>query len=543
MKTTAGFLNHTKAFLISPSQSQNTRQLRNFPNVKQVSHDQNIQGDHPKIILASQSQLTENLLERASQGGDVFLFLDPQEDPIIKIDGVSVNRLPRSEWFIKPNSSIEQFSRLDPEFPITSAMFEIEHSPPAEVIAWVNIATIDHEIAVRLRIGEGYAHIFGFPMSALDHIANEDLAYMFAVYLTRQRERVKPFGIGIMGYGPFGGMGYLHGNAVQETSGLQLIGAMDANPDRLVTAKADFPYIRTFNLAQDLMTDPDVDVVAIATPPSTHFSLAMEAIRAGKHVVLEKPMCLTTREADTLIDAARNYEISLTVNQNRRWDQDYRAVRKLVVEGLLGEVFNIETFVGGFDHPCRAWHSDEKIAGGAAYDWGAHYIDWILQLYGNVPTQVQAFGHKRKWFEVTNLDQITIRMQFPDGKEATFIQSDLAAARKPKFYIQGTEGTLIGHYRPLTSESVSMKTGYVIQTHHFAEAPAELTKYSYEGPSQIAETSLTLPPLKRYGFWRNFADHLHFGMELAVNPIDVRDVVNILETAHHMSKTSPGANI
>ena len=68
----------------------------------------------------------------------------------------------------------------------------------------------------------------------------------------------------------------------------------------------------------------------------------------------------------------------LTVYQNRRWDPDFMAVRRAVETGLLGDVFNVETFVGGYEHPCRTWHSDTAVSGGAGYDWGSHHVDWVL---------------------------------------------------------------------------------------------------------------------------------------------------------------------
>src|SRR2546428_7683527 len=140
----------------------------------------------------------------------------------------------------------------------------------------------------------------------------------------------------------------------------------------------------------------------------------------------------------------------LTVHQNRRWDPDFVALRRAVAAGLLGEIFNVETFVGGYAHPCRTWHSDTAVSGGAGYDWGSHHVDWVLQLLAGVPRVVQAHGHKRVWHDVTNLDQIRVRMTWPDGREAEFLQSDIAAVRRPKFYVQGTAGPPLRPHPPLT---------------------------------------------------------------------------------------------
>jgi predicted dehydrogenase len=202
---------------------------------------------------------------------------------------------------------------------------------------------------------------------------------------------------------------------------------------------------------------------------------------------------------------------------------------------LLGEIFNVETFVGGFGHPCRAWHSDSSMSGGAVYDWGSHHVDWILQLLGGPPARVTTFGHKRVWHDVTNLDQLRLHLSWDDGREAEFFQSDIAAVRRPKFFIQGTTGTLVGHYRPLAFERIEPGRGYVAEHPHHAEAPAELTLARYESGFGLTESRLPLAPEPRFAFHRNLADHLQLGEPLAVTTASVRSVVAVLEASQRSS--------
>ena len=83
--------------------------------------------------------------------------------------------------------------------------------------------------------------------------------------------------------------------------------------------------------------------------------------------------------------------------------------------GRLGEVFHVETFVGGYDHPCNFWHSDAEISGGAIYDWGSHYLDWVLDLLPQEVEWVSATTHKRVWHDVTNADHSRVLLHFTDG--------------------------------------------------------------------------------------------------------------------------------
>jgi predicted dehydrogenase len=242
-------------------------------------------------------------------------------------------------------------------------------------------------------------------------------------------------------------------------------------------------------------------------------------------------MCFTLQEADRLIDAAAAAGVVLTVHQSRRWDADFVAIKQCVDSGVLGEVFSVETFVGGYEHPCRAWHSDVAVSGGAVYDWGSHHLDWILQLMEGYPTSVTAHGHKRVWHDVTNLDQVRVRLIWADGREAEFLQSDVAAVRKPKFYVQGTAGTLVGRYRPVSFERLEPGLGFVSEDAHHAEAPADLSYARYEAGSGLTETALPLAKVAPFAFHRNLADHLQFGEELAVEPASVRRGVALLEAA------------
>jgi predicted dehydrogenase len=319
--------------------------------------------------------------------------------------------------------------------------------------------------------------------------------------------------------------------AASETDGLCFVAAVDPVAERRVTAVADFPHARVYASAQELGDDDAVDIAVVATPPSLHADLAVALLDKGKHVVVEKPMCLTVDDADRMMAAALANDRVLTVHQSRRWDTDFLAVQRAVQCGLVGDTFNIETFVGGFEHPCRAWHSEQTISGGAVYDWGSHHIDWILALFGAPPARVVTHSHKRVWRDVTNADQVTVWMQWGDGREATFRQSDVAAIRRPKFFVQGTEGTLEGHYRPLRVETVEAGRGFVVRDEHHAEAPVDLRLVRYESGYGSIEQRVPPAPHPGWGFHRNLADHLLLGESLAVPPTQSRAVVSVLEAA------------
>ena len=89
-------------------------------------------------------------------------------------------------------------------------------------------------------------------------------------------------------------------------------------------------------------------------------------------------------------------------------------------EQHIGDVFHMETFIGGYAHPCDYWHSHEPISGGVFYDWGSHYLDWILQLIPDRVVSVRGVEHKRVWHDVTNADHSSVYLRFAGGQEAEF---------------------------------------------------------------------------------------------------------------------------
>jgi predicted dehydrogenase len=466
-------------------------------------------------------------------GGAVLIAPEPGDEVAAEFTGVRVSAgLPRAEWFVTLVARPE-VTRLEREVAVVSPLRILEVT--ASDVAAVATTSVRYEhvptMAVRT-LGAGRIVASGVAdLVALQ--THTTLGRLVARLL--QPSFVAPsrsLGVAVIGYGAFGGMGYMHGLAATETDGLRFVAAADSSPERLEAARLDFPELGLHDSVVSLAADGDVDVVVVATPPKFHAELALDLLRAGKHVVVEKPMCLQRDDADRLIAAAHEYRRSITVHQSRRWDTDFLALRRLIETGAIGDVFNIETFVGGFEHPCRAWHSEESISGGAVYDWGSHHVDWINLLYGGAPRRVLCTTHTRVWLDTSNVDQLSLWMQWDDGREATFRQSDVCAIRRPKFHIQGTAGTLEGQYRPLRTTSVVPGRGYIEHTAHHAEAPVDLRVVRYDGDRDPLDTIVRPAPHPGWAFHRNLADHLLLGEELAVQPEESRDVVAVLEAAH-----------
>ncbi len=438
--------------------------------------------------------------------------------------------LPAGEWFVTLSEAARPWSaRLPGEWAVLGAFSPLSPSGGDDVLATINVGYTDRPVLTRRGVGAG--QVVTCALGDEPSLRTPELRSLLRRLLAGRAEPGGLLGVAIVGYGPLGGMGLHHALAAAATDGLQLVAVCDSSPERLQAAAKEHPGVAAYSTPGELGADPDVHVAIVATPPSTHPELAEALIRAGKHVVCEKPLCFTPAQADCLIELAAGHGVALTVHQNRRWDPDFVAARSVVESGRMGELFNMETFVGGFEHPCRAWHSEVSISGGAIYDWGAHYLDWTLLLMGDDPVSVSASGHKRVWRDVTNEDQVRVRLGWADGREAEFVHSDVAAVRRPKLYLQGTRGTLAGHYRSVTFESIEPGIGYRAHPAHHAEAPAELTLVTYTSRLGLTEERVALPPPAEFAFHANLADHLLLGEPLAVTAPSVRRVVAVLDAA------------
>ena len=366
-------------------------------------------------------------------------------------------------------------------------------------------------------------------LQAYDHPLFQQILYRLLRQLAGQPLSRRTIGVGLLGYAQ--SVGKAHGLGIEATDGLSLRAVCDLNQQILKQAKDDFPQVKTYDSAKALGADPEVELVIIATPPNAHARLSLQMMATGKHVVCEKPLAINRKETAAMVEMAEKGQVHLSCHQNRRWDVDYLAIRQALAEGLIGELFYVEMFVGGFNHPCGYWHSHDKISGGTAYDWGAHYLDWLVSLVDQEVSAVISTRQNRVWHDITNADQERIQIRFAGGQEAEFIHSDIAAVRKPKWYLLGTEGAIVGHWLDLSTYEIDP----VLYYHHHpipaTEMVPDLTLHRRHHSGQIVAQKLALPKREHYLFYRNLADHLLTGEPIAAPLEDSVRVVDILEAA------------
>lgn len=319
---------------------------------------------------------------------------------------------------------------------------------------------------------------------------------------------------GVIGYGGAFNMGRAHANYIQETDGLTLTAICDSDASRTAVAAGDFQGIQTFNSIDELLASDAIDLAIIVLPHNLHAAIAIQCAEAGKHVVVEKPMCITVDEATAMIEAARKADVMLSVFHNRRQDSDYRTLRELIVDkNIIGDVFKVEVFSGNYSAQNPAWwRSSKQVSGGYFYDWGAHFLDWLLGIVPGPIDSVTGFFHKRVWHDVTNEDHVEANIRFASGCVANVQMSSIAHAGKPRWWVLGDKGAIVD------------KGGYFEVTGDFESNGYKSTlQVPYGGHSEWQT------------YYNNIAAHLRDGAELNVKPEQARRVIAVLEGAEKSS--------
>ena len=492
--------------------------------------------DGDELELAQEQE--EALSAFVEQGGGLICYGSAvqrhRESPILReiLGPLHGFLTPHTEIIARRASSDHYLTRrVDAAFPFVESVYLLDAIPLDADIHWqTSWHYTPHTLAYTRVYGQGrvFCTVLGNTPATREHPVFQQMLARAIRYVKYEDAQETPVRVAMLGYGA---IGFEHGTAISAVEGLDYALVCDHNEERLEQALRAFPTIQTCLDASQVAGDSDIDMVIISTPPNTHASLAMQMLRAGKHVVVEKPFCLTVAEADAMIELANEQQRLLTVYQCRRWDPDYLAIQRIVQQDTVGPIFHMETFIGGYAHPCSYWHSHEPISGGVFYDWGSHYLDWILQLIPDRVVSVRGIEHKRVWHDVTNADQSSVRLSFEQGQEAEFLHSDIAAALKPKWYILGERGAIVGQWRHETVKTRRW-SGDLIEEHlAAAEALPDLSVFTRSSDGMLHEQRITLPAAPLYPFHTNLANHLLCGDALAVPPEEARRNIAVMEAA------------
>lgn len=247
---------------------------------------------------------------------------------------------------------------------------------------------------------------------------------------------MKKTGFAVIGYG---GMGSWHVQLLKGLDEVEMLGVYDIAPDRCSLARER--GFHAYPSLEALLEDERVEAVIIAIPNHLHRDISIEAMSRGKNVICEKPVALDHHQLKEMIDAAGRCGVLFTVNQNRRWDEDYRTARYIFDRQLLGKVFRIESRVHGSRGIPGDWRNQKECGGGMVLDWGVHLLDQLMQMTSQKITSIYA-----TLSYVTNEncdDGFTATLSFEDGLTAVIEVGTSHFISLPRWYILGENGSAL----------------------------------------------------------------------------------------------------
>ncbi|KAI8891189.1 NAD(P)-binding protein [Backusella circina FSU 941] len=263
--------------------------------------------------------------------------------------------------------------------------------------------------------------------------------------------------VGVVGFGMSARV--FHCPLISSSPYLHLSAVVERNSDK---SKDVYPWINVFKSTDELFASADIDLVVITTPNGSHYPLALQAMKQGKNVVVEKPFTITSEEANELAKVSKETGLICSVYQNRRWDGDFLTVKKLIKGNQLGRLVEFESHFDRFRNFVKAgWREQSDAPGsGMLYDLGAHLIDQALHLFGMPKTIYATISNQRQLKETDIIDDFTIILGYDNAFKAV-LRSSMLARQTPvlRFSLRGMDGSYIKHH--LDVQEDQLKAGIV----------------------------------------------------------------------------------
>jgi predicted dehydrogenase len=326
--------------------------------------------------------------------------------------------------------------------------------------------------------------------------------------------------VGVVGFGY--ATATFHAPLIDATPGLRLAAIASSAPDRVRLAR---PGLNTCSTPAELFARADIDLVVVPTPNQTHHPLAMQALLAGKHVVVDKPFTLDVAQAHELIALADRQGLQLSVFHNRRWDADFLTVSRLLAAKALGRLTHFESHFDRYRPAVRPrWRESADAGGGLWYDLGPHLLDQALQLFGK-PEAI--------WLDVacqrdgTIADDWFHAVLHYGSLRAILHGSALTAQPAPRFVLHGTGGSFVKH--GLDCQEAALGAGEAPGGNGWGHDPmdGQLTVSTAEG---LVETPHANVPGNYPFYYAAMRSAILFGTPVPVTASSACDVIELIET-------------
>lgn len=330
-----------------------------------------------------------------------------------------------------------------------------------------------------------------------------------------------------------GGMGNWHRELIDTIDNLSVCGSYDILEEKQEYARSQ--GIKAYDSFEALLADEEVDMILCSVPNDIHKEVTIAALRAGKHVVCEKPAAISSKEFEEMMEVSKETGKLLVVHQNRRWDEDYLTIKKIYEENLLGPVFKIESRVHGSRGIPGDWRKEKEHGGGMVLDWGVHILDQALQL---IPEKIT-----RVYSTLTNVtnelvdDGFSVTLTFENGLVYMLEVGTSNFISLPRWYMLGRDGTAVVKDWDLSGEIVRV-TDWDKKDAVPVKTAAGLTK-TMAPRTEDTIKSETLPVVKSdiRDFYKNVMSTMEGNTEILIKNEEVLRVMRLMEAIFESSQT------
>lgn len=342
-------------------------------------------------------------------------------------------------------------------------------------------------------------------------------------------------GVGVIGFGLAARV--FHCPFVSAVPGLTLRAIVQRNGNEAANAYPNATIVRSLD---EMLKDPRIQLVVVATPNETHYELATQALAAGKHVVIDKPFAGSSHQAELLIDQAQKSGLVLAPFHNRRWDGDFLTVRKLIQNGDLGRLVTVESHFDRYRPLLRegTWKEAEGPANGLLFDLAPHLVDQAFALFGPPKTVTASVRTDREASKIEDAFDIALGY---DGLIFWCRSSLLACEPAPRFLLHGTKGSFrkygVDPQEPVLVAGAKVpKLGEGEWLQENEEMWGELTiAPSLANPGMLEKTRVRTELGDYRGLYANVRDAVQGMTELDVTAAVGCDVIRVLELARSSS--------
>ncbi len=353
---------------------------------------------------------------------------------------------------------------------------------------------------------------------------------------------MKDIGVAVIGFGLAGRV--FHAPFVSAVPGLRLEAIVQRRGEE---ASIAYPQqstgVRVLRSIEEAISDPQIELIVVATPNETHFALTKAVLEAGKHAVVDKPFAATSKQAEELASLAEARQRVLAPFHNRRWDGDFLTVKQLLSEQMLGRLSAFQSHFDRFRPYPRegTWKEAANDANGMLFDLGPHLVDQAMALFGTPRTITASVRRERDQTSIE--DAFDIVLEF-DRLRATLSATMIAAAAAPRFLLHGTKGS----YRKfgLDPQEPALVAGAKVprmgaEEEWLREPEAlwgdlVLAPDPVHAPGRLERSVIRTQPGDYRDFYANVRDAIRGVGQLAVTAEDGRRVIRLLEMARESSR-------